>query len=93
MEHVLVGRWNGPNILIYQNQIEDGSLTLHLSLSVSFQFDRSSETLQLIDIGKVIHVTSLNDHKIYNLTQEAKLTPIRAKLCKIKKVINALPFD
>lgn len=52
------------------------------------QIDKTDVPLQLIDIGKVIHVESLSDHKIYNLTQEAKLTPIRANLCKIEKVIN-----
>lgn len=57
-------------------------------INCHFQIDKTDVALQLIDIGKVIHVESLSDHKIYNLTQEAKLTPIRANLCKIEKVIN-----
>lgn len=57
-----------------------------------FQIDTTAVPLRLIDIGEVIHVQSLSDHKMYNLTQEAKLTPIRANLCKIVKVIN-FPFD
>lgn len=57
-----------------------------------FQIANAAVTLQLIDIGVVIRLESLNDHKIYNLTEEAKLTPIRANLCQIEKVIN-FPFD
>lgn len=63
------------------------------NLNAIFQIDKTAVPLLLIDIGKVIHVKSLSDHKIYNLTQEAKLTPIRTNLCKIEKVINFQIFD
>lgn len=63
-------------------------ITFYLSNEFKCHFQIDQTAIQLIDIGKVIHVDSLRDQKMYHLTPAAKLTPVRANLCKIEKVIN-----